>query len=360
MPALRRKGRKGLFIMDQTAMWILGIMGFIIILGFIFYINFEKYGEDEVCKLSVITKATSPDEAQSLLPLKCSTNKICLTDGKGDCKESFAGLPENEINKVTLPSDRTRAARIIEEQSAEAMYQCWRTMGEGKLDLFGSYLKSRGLTSSSVARPICVICSRIAVDKNVKEDVLKEVNIYRYMKENNVPNTGITYLQAFTDKSFQAYPVIDSKLFNDKLGSKEAFNDGVKFLGSGREIAMLFMQIKAPKVSEVLNNFAKDTFLLAGGAFLTPAVIGAPGASKALFLKVAGSKLGIYTAAVAVGLAGQSAINAYSGQLMASGYCGQFSTNNAGTGREGCSLVEAVPYDFRAINQICDDFEGSQ
>ena len=49
--------------------------------------------------------------------------------------------------------------------------------------------------------------------------------------------------------------------------------------------------------------------------------------------------------------AGYLGLNAYAGQLMASGYCGQFTS--VAESKEGCSVVQTVPYDFKTINQLC-------
>ena len=330
-------------------------------MAFLFGLKLGSYSEDDICKLSVLTRATSPESAQALIPLKCTTKKICLSDGKGKCDESFSG--EEKVEVVKLPSDSDKAARIIEETSAEAMYQCWDLMGQGKIDIFGSYAKSRG---REIEKPVCVICSRVAIDKNVNQETIGKSDIYNYMRKNRVPGGSLTYLQAFTDKEVNSYSQVSPNIFKDKIEGLDKSKDAEKITGNGREIAFIFMQIKAQGISDVLGSLGKDGLIVAGGAFLTP---GINKVTSNLVLSKSGSNIIFKSLPVVLGLAGgvavQSAINAYSGQMLAAGYCGSFATNpniandKNGGGKEGCSIIQAMPYDFRPINGVCDNIEGS-
>ena len=76
-------------------------------------------------------------------------------------------------------------------------------------------------------------------------------------------------------------------------------------------------------------------------------------------------KLGLKSAPVILGggvaLAAFSGFNAYLGQTTAAGYCGALTTTSETkkeSGDEGCSIVEAVPYDFRSVNTMCAEIEG--
>ena len=313
-------GKKGEITSEQTVKFVLPVLAFLIVLGFLVYLGFKEAAQEDICKLSVLSRGTSPEAAQASIPLKCTTKKICLSDGKGKCEDSLAG--EEEIEIVNLPKDKDKSARLIEETSAKAMYNCWQMMGEGKIDIFGNYLVSRGLKRKE--GPTCVICSRIAIDKDVSLESIKNVDIHRFMKENKVLDGDLTYLQAFTDKSVNTYPYISKNTFQDKMKSIEdkSINE---VSSSGREIAFVFMQIKAPGIGKAVGNLGQDALLASGGAFVTSGIRGVSGILSL-------GKLGLKSAPVILGggvaLAAFSGFNAYLGQTTAAGYCGALTTTS--------------------------------
>jgi len=346
-------GKKGEITSEQTVKFVLPVLAFLIVLGFLVYLGFKEAAQEDICKLSVLSRGTSPEAAQAAIPLKCTTKKICLSDGKGKCEDSLAG--EEKIEIVNLPKDEDKSARLIEEISAKAMYNCWQMMGEGKIDIFGNYLISRGVKVKE--GPTCVICSRIAIDKDVSLDVIKNVNIHRFMKENKVPNGDLTYIQAFTDKSVNTYPYISKKTFQEKIDSV-IDKKITEVSANGREIALIFMQIKAPDIEKAVGNLGQDVLLASGGAFMISSIKGVSGVLSL-------GKIGLKSAPVILGggvaLAAFSGFNAYLGQMTAAGYCGALTTTSEikkESGDEGCSIVQALPYDFRSVNTMCAEIEG--
>lgn len=336
---------------------VLAIVGFIAVLFFaVNKTGFQDYGNDEVCKLSVLTRATTPANAQSYVPLKCSTKKTCLTQDK-ECGQ-FAG--EDKVVREKLPDDRDAAARKIEEIHAKAMYDCWNMMGQGKLDLFGSFAERFGGDS---AKPTCVICSRVAIDKNVPIEVLQKVDINRYMENTPVSEGGLTYLQALAnDKGARSFvrlktpdeiarlekdPNLDSKKLDD---IKSDFERLVNEQANKREMAFVFMQIKTEKFSNVLANLGVAGIAFAGGAFMTPVM------NKVLFnpYVIGGSLI----------IGGAYATYAYSniheGQELAAsaGYCGDF-VSSKGDAEKGCSITQMIPYDYQYINKLCNSIQGN-
>lgn len=357
-----RFGKRGDIATYQIVITILAVLAIIIILIFYFAFKDTTNVSDNICHLSALTRATSPEAASSYVPLKCTTKKICLTmSGSGKCADSFAG--EQDVTTVILPSDALSAARVIEQTSADAMYSCWSLLGEGKLDLFGNFKSYSGLwLDFNNIKPYCVVCSRVAIDNSVpKTTVLDKVDIYTYMKRNVPVGQSLTYLQLFTDKQFNAYPVVDQRLFQEKIVN-DSGNTQISFTRS--EIAFLFMQIKTKSAGQVLSNLGTVGAITIGGSFLTGPARSAAGA----IIFAGGAAAAIYKIAVVGGIATQAAINAYSGQVMAAGYCGEFSSENAdskswwngnvGTSG-GCSLVESVPYNAQSINQICGTIDGN-
>ena len=363
-------GKRGEISSEQTIRFVVPILTFLIVLGFLGYLGFKGTSQEDLCKLSVLSRGTSPESASALIPLKCTTKKVCLTFGKGKCEESFAGYDDVEVVKLPNGDDensKNKAAKIIEEVSAEEMYRCWQSMGEGKIDLFGSYAKSRGINSEAlslgifkdqgVIKPTCVICGRVATDNSIKDDVLKKVDVHRYMKENKVPDGSITYLQAFTDEGITSYSYVSKSIFDSSKIEKPLEGDNIREINTkGRELALVFMQIKSERILDAWKNLAGDGLLVAGGSFMiSPIRASAPKILSFTATKI----LGI---GIVAGLGAHSALNVLSGQTLAAGYCGAFATTpeiEKASGSKGCSIVEAVPYDYRAINSMCEIIEGN-
>src|SRR3989344_1731160 len=346
------KGDKGEVSVFFIVTIILAIMGFIAIMFFVLnFFNGGVSGTDEVCKLSVLTRASAPSSVQGYVPLKCQTKKICLTQSwLGTCSQ-FAG--EKDVQRVVLPSGKEKEK--IEEISANAMYDCWNMMGQGKMDLFQSLKGEVGLKPTESA---CVICSRVAIGKDVKEEVILKVNINEYMRTHNPPNSDKTYLQTFTDKSVRAYPKVEANSQFSQLGKGkiEKLGTGKKIEVSGsagnREMAMVFMQIKTPSVEDVLTNMVKYGGSVTAGVFMMP-VIG--NLAKAIVFSPVGGTL---TAVAAVGMGVYGTTTAWEGQRIAAGYCGEF-TSSLEKAKAGCSLVQGLNYNTADINQLCQQIEGS-
>ena len=311
--------------------------------------------EDEACELSVLTRGTTPSLAQSYVPLKCRTKKICLTQSffGGECLQ-FAG--EENVEKIRLPNNVDDAARKIEEISANVMYSCWDMMGQGKIDLFGNFAEKFGWTST---KPTCVICSRVAIDKDVNEEILKKVDINKYLEKNNVPGQGITYLQAFTNRGASSFVRTDNlkpELFDQRLNSeqqkkKESVETDLKALNTAnsKELAFVFMQIKTKKPEDVFSNIVS-----------TGIVVGAAGVG-AFMIPFIGHLAGVIILGGDLILAPAFSYVAYENleqsQIAAAGYCGEFQSSKGDT-EKGCSILQAVPYDFRYVNNLCDSIQG--
>lgn len=355
--------KKGELTSSQITMLVLTIAGFVIILSVIlFKLDLKNYNEQDLCKLSVLTRATGPEATQNYVPLKCVTNKICLTQGSGNCVESFAG---DAYTTIKLPSNEDDAAKEIARVTAEQMYQCWSMMGLGKLDLFGSYKGDRGLKP---VKPMCVICGRVAVDKSVDQSVINNANldVYEYMKNNEAPGTGLTYLQAYTDVGVNSYPQISSDKVNavwnktvtqvsiDNAENPDFKLPNINYIPKNREVALVFSQVKSKSALTALSSLGKDALVVSGASFVTPAV---GGVARSLILNPTGATI---AGVAAAGVGAYSVYNTWQGQTTAAGYCGQISSTSVKEGQlPGCSLVQAVPYDIRNINELCPQIDGN-
>lgn len=371
-------GKRGELTSAQIVAIVLAVFGFVVVMIFVVGFDFAGDSDRELCRLSVLSRGSTPVKGtESLIPLNCVTEKICLTSDKGEkCEKYFAG--EENVEVIVLDDDENEAREKIEEVSANAMYDCWTMMGEGRIDLFGDIAERYGLAKIDSS---CVICSRIAVDESVSQNILDTLNINGYMRTHQVPGRSETYLQAFTDRGVSAYAQFDEDEAEKNLRllsegkTLEDDGDEVKIKDSGgniatgnlndapedqektREMAFVFMQIKSVTPGEVLGNMGRAGGTIAAGAFLTPGVSTlAWSSAKVVF---SNPYTAIAAIVVAAGVAGYGSYNAIQGQLVAAGYCGEFE-RAAGSegGKEGCSLVKGMGYDVDSINGICKVIEG--
>jgi len=338
---------------------IIAVVGFVIVIWFLLNLDLSGQSEGEICRLSVLSRASSPEFAQSAVSLKCNTKKICLTKG-GECSKNFAG-EKPEIEKLSGSDEEIKSK--IEKVSADALYDCWKMMGEGKLDLFGKFEEKIGLEKVSAS---CVICSRIAVDEDIDKRILDNVNINQYMKDNIISELGVNYIYALTGGGAVSYAKEDPVKKNafeqfikddktDKFGGIEKLKDSrgstLEFDNNknNREMAVVFMQVKSDDPLRVGANMAELGGLFLGGVFMSP--VGRP--------------IGMFVPHVrglaVVGLAAASVYagyTAYQGQAAAVGYCGDFVTNEE-NGRKGCSILQGINYNWRDINAVCPSIQGN-
>jgi hypothetical protein len=321
----KSNNQKGEITIGMLVTIILLVLGFVILLIFMFNVGGTGEMDRTVCHESVIYRATLPEVVQGYLPLKCQTNKICITHGmftRGNCTE-FEG--EKGITTVRVSAGE-KGEKEIARIYAQELFDCWTMMGEGKMSLFSNFWSDTyGLGS---VYPSCVICSRFAFDKNnlAKGKIdLANVDVVNYMMTTKVPNKDQTYLAYISGENglgeidpFTTQPAIigDAELktqFEElqKSGVLDAtmpFEDFKQIVQPGTspvtspagataeqiaeadrkyqeeldnkykgvQSAILFMQISAPDGEEVLKN--------ALGTLGTMAGIGAWNAPKGTFL----------------------------------------------------------------------------
>ncbi|MEK6847178.1 MAG: hypothetical protein AABY16_03365 [Nanoarchaeota archaeon] len=238
--------RLGELSSQQIVVIVLALGAFIIAALFLFGVfNNEDLTERELCRLSILERATVPNVAAQAIPIQCTTEKICITADKNfiekvkdvftrnpaaigatkksDCKQ-FAGEENVREVKVKIdsnPSHQAETVKAIEREVANAMYDCWVMTGQGKMDIgtpaSGSSIEGKLANlaveevdlSVSEINPICIVCSRLAfsdalieADKNLK--LLDRLNYNDFMSREVVPRSSLTYLQTFTDESVGA------------------------------------------------------------------------------------------------------------------------------------------------------------
>jgi hypothetical protein len=365
--------RKGAIGVKEIIAMVLAILGFVIVLFLLASLELDEFSEDEVCKLSVLSRGTLPDATKNNVPLKCQTGKICITTGGilgfgGEC-EQFIG---EDVVKVKIPKDNAEeAARIIEETNANAQLTCWSMMGEGKIELFSSSEASiiqsiSGLKDLSPKVSSCFVCARIALDKDFvykkKNDkfteeftdyfkrVAWEVDINKYMEEKKPEGSVKTYNELMLPSSdLRVYKLRAGDLDKGKnLFDDEKSGDPVKAL---EETAMIFMQIST-----------KEDPFTAGLTTGITTLIGAETAVAGTLGIVALAKLPVQGAIAlgSIGTGGIAAFQTHEGRLRSAAHCGTLAgERDKEVAKKGCSILAPVDFeDVTGINKLCNRIEG--
>jgi len=173
------KEKRGELTTNQIVTLVILIASFIIILIFIFLMNFGKTSDRDICHNSVAMRASPVIPGESI-PLDCKTNYICITED-GSCEERS----NTEKKKVKTKDD---VYAILAEQMAD----CWWMFGEGKLEYVGKdfFFKDN----------YCSICAQMAFDNsvvaNIKDFSKAELNkddFYNYLAKTKINGKEITY-----------------------------------------------------------------------------------------------------------------------------------------------------------------------
>ena len=293
---VKRVDKRGELTSTQLAMIILAVVGFLII-GFALYkvFNNDSLTNRDLCRLSIISRATVPGITQQAVPLNCFTEKICITvdksffsaaaifgNKKSDCKQ-FAGEENVRTVEVSLKGlgNQEKAKETIQREVANSMYDCWLMTGQGKMDIF------KGTPQGSVidkafkfgiewvdlkvpeVKPTCIVCSRVAFSdaliSHPENKSLKGIDYNKFMSREKVPGSALTYFQAFTDESVgSGYGVIEQSenklapyiikkepLGNDDFEAvKKILIEQAKTPGEKGKIG----ELKSGQVQEILNQ----------------------------------------------------------------------------------------------------------
>jgi hypothetical protein len=349
--------KKGEITLGTIVGIIILIAGFGIIVFFLLLINWGDEVDREVCHQSVIYRGTLPTlaDAKSYVPLKCKTAKYCISSKKkGKCEE-FTNADDVHVIKV---KDKEEIERFI----ARDILQCWRTMGEGKVSIFSNWLNENYGIGSTY--PSCVICSRVAFDRDNLEasgiDV-DGVNVREYMITHTAPGEEVSYAKflvgedgkisvgAKGDLEFDEL-VEDDEGYLTTTGNKVVIgedSEDVGELSEEQELAVMFMQISAPQGSEVFKNTIGVAGVGLGGSFLfSPKAVTKGVISRAGLLGAVLAGMGLIVQQVSVA----------SDRAVTAGYCDVVSVGDEA--REGCSVVVSTDYDAGAISQYCKRIES--
>ena len=388
---IKKIGKKGITIKFLIGLIIL-VLGFAILLFFYFQLGWTGRVDKEVCHQSVIYRATLPTfaNAKEYVPLKCKTEKICITSGLlgGSCEEfkNSKGVVKVKVSNL----------EELNQFMAREMVDCWRMMGEGKVQVFGNFwVEDYGIGTLGSS---CVICNRVAFDRDNLEKAgidVEELNVMNYMQTHAIPGEEMSYYAYLAGQGGElaieggievgdinelASKAADTTLEKefgikkeDKKEIKEAIEKAEFEEIKSDELSVMFMQVTAPTHGDVLKNtltaglsFLGLSFAYKPGAFVGSKTVYNPIMRNSLgrFVKGSGAKVTKAAAtpllkivAIAAVVAGVlQHVNVANNKYLSAGYCGDVSVGD--DSRDGCSVVRIAPYDEESFSQYCTKIES--
>lgn len=352
----KRFGKKGLALSTIVGLIIL-ILGFVILLYAYYQLNWTGNVDKQVCHQSVIYRATLPAfaGAKEYVPLKCKTGKICIVSKSGGKCSEF-------LNTAGVTYIKAKDKTAVEQAVAREILSCWETMGEGKLSLFSNWMAETygiGTVAST-----CVICSRIAYDKEglARAGInLNSINVQDYMLKHAAPGQKVSYYVYMTGQGGRM-SIEDNRRGTIELQTPTGSNSGsleqVKVdieessnVGEslGKETSVMFMQVASPSYGDVIKN---SVLTLLGGTAGGFVVAGPKYASKAV---IGAAKSPAFWAILAiVGIYQYNSVA--DNQAFTASHCGDISVGDKTS--YGCSVVRTVNYDEASLGQYCSVIES--
>jgi|GEM_PF-1202557 len=325
------KNKRGITIQSM----VIGIIILLIVTAILLFLfkafPFQQTIDTEACRQSVLLRSQAiaglqPGQLLGI-PLNCKTKEITISS----TNEEF-----------------------IKREIANAMYDCWWMLGEGKMQFWSeSAWKEFAIPGAGVVKSSCVICSTIRFDEKVKEKKLS-LDMATYIEQTKVPSKNITYLEYFTEET-------GTKLPTDVLAPP---------ITTDQDYVILFMGIEGDEWWEPWwHDLQAIGGLTAGSLFLA-----GPKATGALYkgaFKVASSNIATISRVVPavessadpviktfaikawwlipIFMATQLGTNRWNSAIVAS-HCNQET--------KGCMQVMLLPMNASAIGPVCSTIES--
>lgn len=408
--------KKSSLTSTQLTLIILAILGFSLLLFLFVRFLFQENIDATACHESVVVRGTASALSgllQSYVPLKCKTQKYCITaksssEGNGDCSADFKG-EESQVSNV-----RVTNVQDIERFVSRQMADCWAMMGEGKISLFSQWFANEfGFTG---IYPTCVVCARIAYDSSslAKKNIdLNKINLGLYMGTHQMPDRNISYIEylggqpvpnsnimigALSTQDIQAEtqnpqnenqaPIPNIDEFKD-IKDSDLYNYVPIIASPTKEQAIMFMQITAPSKGEAFKHYTEAALAIFGitnryfipGSWATigktttttgtdpyssesdpfgqlpehyrKVPVGTQVETKSSVQLGTRGKVAVVALAFYLIGAGIQQITLEHNQVVAAGYCGTVSSGSEA--REGCSRLMPVEYNFSQISSYCQE-----
>ncbi|MCX8193808.1 MAG: hypothetical protein N3G19_00360 [Candidatus Pacearchaeota archaeon] len=219
------KNKKGATVQSMLIGIIIVLLTAAILFFFFKALPYKETVDKEACRNSVVLRNNAILKGEGLaleiIPLNCKTQEIIISSNN----EAF-----------------------IQREIANAMYDCWWMLGEGKMDFFPeSGWKDLGVPGLGTSKANCIICSTIKFDDNAKG---KRIDLLNYLENTKIPMKNITYLEYFSEEPGAKLPV---ELKIEKLDTNKNY-------------AIIFMGISG---AEVKRAILATVGMSSGGAFLS-------------------------------------------------------------------------------------------
>ena len=163
---MKVKNKKGALTQTVIISIVIIIFSAAIIFFFFKALPYKELIDKEACHQSVVLRNNAFLRGENILPelipLNCKTQEI-------------------EISSTN--------EEFIKREIANAMYDCWWMLGEGKMNFFESELTKQSY---------CVLCSTIKFSESTQEKISKINGFDEYLISTNIPNKNTTYLQYFS------------------------------------------------------------------------------------------------------------------------------------------------------------------
>ncbi len=188
---MTNKRRKAELTSGQIVSIIILAISFIIIL-FILYkaYNWNPLIDRETCHESIVYRSSvnwGLIKTSNMVPLKCQTEKVCLTMGGKECTQVGKNSPNNPVTTVKLDKDIISARQQVMDKIAEGMYDCHSMLGEGQL----GFMPEKGYP-----KKYCLICARFVLDEEARQKIedIRYTELYQDLWKKVAPNKK-TYLE---------------------------------------------------------------------------------------------------------------------------------------------------------------------
>jgi hypothetical protein len=225
------KLKRGTILQEKVIGIIIFIIVAAIIIGLIIYENNSNKNiiDKETCHKSVLKRSNyfmrSGDfKPVDLFPLKCQAEEI-----------NIKTTNEEEIKKTI----------------ANAMYDCWWMLGEGKIDFFSEEsFYDMTETPWGVNRVNCLICSTINFEDRVKKENI-QVDLATFLQERKIPLKNLTYIDYFADG--------DADYFDEssnRMNGEQALK-----VSTNQDMMILYSSLKGPNVGRTMGQFVGGSVL---------------------------------------------------------------------------------------------------
>ncbi|MFW5846807.1 MAG: hypothetical protein ACOCUU_01485 [Nanoarchaeota archaeon] len=261
---------------EMVIIIILALVGFALVVWFLYsQLSWEGMVDRETCHQSVVLRGASWDKwhssSKDLVPLKCKTRNICVTEDKNKVDKCENYWEKFDI--VVVSENKLEQKKEIMRLFADEMATCFWMMGEGRLQIF----KRDNLKGEKRG----VICSNIMLEpENTKIKSLSNFHdMGKYLLAHSPPqDEKVSYWE------YLIHAHVGEGLLT-RLENPEASNKESSVIDLTEVQSVVFLEFDPSKLSDILSALGLGSAGAWGGAKLGATIgvfIPVPGASVVL------------------------------------------------------------------------------